>query len=60
MDQMKIIFTTVHGLKSVAEEEIGVEPHLLPLADLKNRLIRMSVQLQEKKSCLMLTLILIK
>ncbi|XP_049427270.1 uncharacterized protein LOC125885642 [Epinephelus fuscoguttatus] len=32
MDQMKIIFTTVQGLKSVAEE-IGVEPNLLPLAD---------------------------
>lgn len=33
LDQMKIIFTTVQGLKSVAEEEIGVEPNLLPLAD---------------------------
>lgn len=33
MDQMKIIFTTVQGLKAVAEEEMGVEPNLLPLAD---------------------------
>lgn len=58
MDQMKIIFKTVRGLKSVAEEEIGVEPNLLPLGDrqsvenleeqlrnspdLKNQLVRMS------------------
>ncbi|MED6240192.1 hypothetical protein ATANTOWER_017279 [Ataeniobius toweri] len=33
MDQMKIIFTTVQGLKSATEEDIGVEPNLLPLAD---------------------------
>ncbi|MEQ2189761.1 hypothetical protein GOODEAATRI_028638 [Goodea atripinnis] len=33
MDQMKIIFTTVQGLKSATEEDIGVEPYLLPLAD---------------------------
>ncbi|MED6287172.1 hypothetical protein CHARACLAT_013648 [Characodon lateralis] len=32
MDQMKIIFTTVQGLKSATEEAIGVEPNLLPLA----------------------------
>lgn len=72
MDQMKIIFTTVQGLKSVAEEEIGVEPNLLPLADrqsvenleeqlrnspdLKNQLVRMSVQLQEKKKVVYFTL----
>ncbi len=65
MDQMKIIFKTVQGLKSVAEEEIGVEPNLLALADrqsvenleerlrsspdLKNQLVRTSGQLQEKK-----------
>ncbi|KAL3970498.1 kelch-like protein 33 [Sarotherodon galilaeus] len=33
MDQIKILFTTVQGLKTVTEEEIGVEPNLLPLAD---------------------------
>ncbi|MED6268191.1 hypothetical protein CHARACLAT_019880 [Characodon lateralis] len=33
MDQMKIHFTTVQGLKSATEEDIGVEPNLLPLAD---------------------------
>ncbi|MEQ2234473.1 hypothetical protein ILYODFUR_032116, partial [Ilyodon furcidens] len=33
MDQMKIIFTTVQGLKSATEEDIDVEPNLLPLAD---------------------------
>ncbi|MEQ2306712.1 hypothetical protein AMECASPLE_011070, partial [Ameca splendens] len=32
MDQMKINFTTVQGLKSATEEDIGVEPNLLPLA----------------------------
>lgn len=33
MDQMKIIFTTVQGFKSVTEEEIGIEQNLLPLTD---------------------------
>jgi len=36
MDQMKIIYRTVQGLKSVREEHIGLEANLLPLADLQS------------------------
>lgn len=36
MDQMKIIYRTVQGLKSVSEEDIGLEANLLPVADLQS------------------------
>ncbi|XP_072554361.1 uncharacterized protein [Paramormyrops kingsleyae] len=33
LEQMKSIFKTVQGLKSIAEEETGIEQDLLPVAD---------------------------
>lgn len=36
MDQMKIIYRTVQGLKSVSEEDIGIESNLLPVADFQS------------------------